>query len=506
MPSPVHEFDIVIIGSGAGGGTVAAELAPLCAQGVRIAVLELGPRFRPEDLRGTELEMADKLYFDGGGSFTRDRAMTLAFGRGYGGSTVVYTGTSLKAPARVVADWGLDGLTPADVHARSDKYMAQNNVHLLPEDLINENNRLFRDGCRTLGYRTEQFPVNVKDCRGSGHCNLGCEFGAKQGTHRVQLPAAEQQGVQMVTNCRVDRIGDRVCEVTVRSPGYGEPSLWPDGRYQVRAKVVVVAAGAVNTPALLLRSRLPVDLPALGRYFTCHPALILVGQHGRPIVNCLGHPKSYCCDQFADKEGFLLETCMYFPFVTAKSLAGFGAEHRQLMERMDHVQMILALAFDHAEPSNRVTVDRQGDPVVDYRLSPAVLGSLRSAMVNAARIFFAAGARRVHAPAASKFFLEPADEPHLDELISPAGMKLGKVPITAAHPMGGCRMGTDRATSVTDSWGRVHGIPWLYVADSSLFPSSAEANPYLTVMALADRVAEGIRNRIPDLLAASPSA
>ncbi len=489
----LREFDVVIIGSGAGGGTVAAELAPLCREGVRIAVLEAGPRFRPDDLRGPEIAAAEKLYVDGGGFFTRDRAMTLAFARGYGGSTQVYTGTSLKIPAKVVADWGVAGLTPDDVHRRSDKYMAQNNVHLLPDELINDNNKLFRDGCRKLGYRVEQFPVNIKACRGSGHCNLGCEHGAKQGTNIVQLPAAERQGVEVVTDCHVQRLGDRTCHVTVEPRGYGIPSRWPAGRYEVRAKVVVVAAGAISSPALLLRSRLPAKLAALGRYFTCHPALILVAQHAAALSNFHGHPKSYCSDQFAESEGYLLETCMYFPFVTAKSMAGFGSEHREIMSRMDHLQMILALAFDHATASNRVSTDRHGGPVVDYTLAPAVLRSLRGAMVKAARIFFAAGARRVHAPAARKFFLEPADEPNLESWIPQEGMQLGKVPITAAHPMGGCRMGTDPGTSVTDSWGRVHGLPWLYVADASLFPSSAEANPYLTVMALADRVAEGIR-------------
>jgi len=78
------EFDIVIVGSGAGGGTVAKELSALCRDGVRIAVLECGPRLREEEYTGREVEMADRLYFDGGGVLTRDRSVTLAFGRAYG--------------------------------------------------------------------------------------------------------------------------------------------------------------------------------------------------------------------------------------------------------------------------------------------------------------------------------------------------------------------------------------------------------------------------------------
>src|SRR5439155_15863429 len=128
-------------------------------------------------------------------------------------------------------------------------------------------------------------------------------------------------------------IADRVCEAVVVDPGVGAASAWAPGRYRVRAKTIVVSAGAVNSPALLLRSGF--TMPALGRYFTAHPALILVAQHDRPITNYFGHPKSYYCDEFSSSKGFMLETCMYFPFVTARSLTGFGAEHSELMKSMD---------------------------------------------------------------------------------------------------------------------------------------------------------------------------
>jgi choline dehydrogenase-like flavoprotein len=291
----------------------------------------------------------------------------------------------------------------------------------------------------------------------------------------------------------------------VRERDFGEPSAWAPGRYEVRARVVVVAAGAVGSPALLLRSNLH-ELPALGRYFTCHPALILVGQHDRPITNYQGHPKSYCVDRFASTERFLLETCMYFPFTTARSLGGFGPEHAELMSRMDTLQMILALALDEARADNRVTVDRAGNPVVDYRLSPEVLDSLLASMKAAARIFFAAGAKRVHCPASRSFFLEPRDASRLDDAIVREELIPGKTTITSAHLMGGCGMGVNPRTSVTDSWGEVHGAPWLFVADASLFPSCARINPYVTVMALADRVAERVRSRVRELARPEPVA
>lgn len=493
---PELAFDVVIVGSGAGGGTVARELSRLCKAGKRIAVLEWGPRLREEEFTGGELDMASKLYFDAGGFLTRDKTMTLAFAKQYGGSTVVYTGTSLTLPKETLERWAVPGLDHDDLLRRSQKYLEENNVHKLEPGHVNDNNRLFRAGCEKLGYRVLQFPINVKGCQGSGLCNLGCPNAAKQGTNRVQLPEAQRNGVTVVTNCRVDTVDDRSVCATVKNPAFGEPSTWPEDAYRIRAETVVVCAGAVNSPALLFRSGFGEKLPALGRYFTAHPAFILVGQHEKPITNYFGHPKSYYCDEFAASKGFLLETCMYFPFVTAKNVAGFGEEHSALLRHMDRLQMILVLALDAARAENRVLIDRNGEPIVDYTLSDPVLDSLLESMKVSARIFFAAGAERVHAPAGKKFFVERAEQGRLDELIVREKLLPGRVSITSAHLMGGCRMGRDADRSVCDSWGRVHGTDWLYVADASLFPGCSEINPYVTIMALADRVAEGISRRM----------
>ncbi|MCP4900805.1 MAG: hypothetical protein GY906_27890 [bacterium] len=447
------EYDIVIVGSGAGGGAVAKELAPLCSEGVRVAVLEWGSKLRQDEYTGREVEMAGKLYFDSGGVLTKDRTMTLAYGRAYGGSTVVYTGTSLSMPAEVVDRWGVPGLDHGDLQERSRKYLVENNVHLLEEDELNDNNRLFRDGCAKMGYRVEQFPINVKDCRSSSLCNLGCPNGAKQGTHQVQLPVAEAGGVEVITNCKVENVDQQEVIATVANPDYGEPSAWQPGKYRVKAKVVVVSGGAVNSPALLLRSGFGRTLPMLGRYLTLHPALILVGEHAQPISNFAGHPKSFYCDEFWRSHGFLLETCMYFPFTTSKNMIGFGAEHSELMRAFPRLQMILVLALDPARADNRVLVDREGEPVVDYTLTDDVLDSLHESMKTSARIFFAAGATRVHAPAGKRFLINAEDADRIDDLIPRAKVKPGKISITSAHLMGGCRMGSDASDSVTDTWG-----------------------------------------------------
>ena len=137
-------------------------------------------------------------------------------------------------------------------------------------------------------------------------------------------------------------------------------------------------------------------------------------------------------------------------------------------------------------------VNRAGQPVVHYRFTPYVIESMVRATRASARIFFAAGAVRVHAPSADPPLIEAEDAGRLDQLIDRRHFLLGKISISAAHLMGGCGMGRTASDSVTDAWGRVHGMPWLRVADASLFPDSLEINPYLTVMALADRTAEGV--------------
>jgi choline dehydrogenase-like flavoprotein len=489
-------YDVVVVGSGAGGGTVAQTLAPLVAAGKRVLVLEQGPRFQDADFTGHELEMAEHVYVEGGGFLTADGTMTLAFGQGYGGSTVVYTGTSLIAPERVIRNWAVPGLEFADVDRRSRRFMAENNVHLLGPDELNDNNRLFVEGCRAVGYHAEQFPLNLRGCKGSSLCNLGCPNAAKQGTNRVQLPNAERQGVEVVTRAEAVGIGDRQLRVRVHPKppgGKGLESEWPVGDYDISATIIVLAAGSIGTSALLLRSGLSGLPSGLGRGFTCHPAHILVAEHPEPITNDVGHPKSFFMDR-AEAEGYVLETCMYFPFITAKNLTGFGTAHSTLMQAFPRLQMILVLACDKAIPENRITVGRDGKPVVHYRFTPEVIRSMVRATRASARIFFGAGALRVHAPSADPPLIEAHDVTGLDVMIDERYFQLGKISISAAHLMGGCAMGRDRNDSVTDAWGRVHGLPWLRVADASLFPDSLEINPYLTIMALADRVAEAVRD------------
>lgn len=493
MAEMILNYDIVIIGSGAGGGTVAKELSILCQKGLKIALLEWGGHFEKQDNTRREIEMAQKYYFDFGGFQTSTQDLTLAFARAVGGSTTVYTGTSLTAPHEVFDRWKVPGIDLKDLGPRYEKYIRENNVHLYPAEEINENNKLFVEGCKKLGWSVKQFPVNTRGCMGLGTCNLGCAVHAKQGTAVVQIPVAVKNGVELISFCKVNKIEDHDVVAEIIPAEFGlKPSALPPGHYRFRARKIVVCGGAMNSAPLLLRSLGDKRLPALGRYFTCHPALILVGEHPRKITNITGHPKSFYCDEFHHSDRFLLETCIYYPFTLSKNLMGYGEELDELMSHFRQLQMILVLAIDEPEAHNRVTIDRQGNPVVHYRFSQKTKQALVKAIQCSSKIFFAAGARRVHAPAMQKFLITREEMDKIENLITEQNFKLGKVSISAAHLMGGCRMGENPQTSVTNSWGKVHGFKDLYVADSSLFPAASEVNPYLTIMALADRVAEGM--------------
>ena len=309
----------------------------------------------------------------------------------------------------------------------------------------------------------------------------------------------------MVTRAEVMRVEDRAVVVRVTEKGAGakgRPSEWQPGEYHISAATIVLCGGSIGSSALLLRSGFRDRLPALGQGFTCHPAHILVAEHDHTITNDVGHPKSYFLDRAAEK-GYVLETCMYFPFVTAKNLTGLGESHARLMRAFPRLQMILVLAVDRASDGNRIAVDRHGRPVVHYKLARGTVRSLVEATRMSSRIFFAAGAQRVHAPSARPPLLERADANRIDELVAERHFLPGTISVSAAHLMGGCAMGRTPRESVTDSYGRVHGVPWLRVADSSLFPDALQINPYVTVMALADRVAEGVREEAGTLAAAA---
>jgi long-chain-alcohol oxidase len=489
-----RDYDVVIVGSGAGGATVAARLAALARSGARIALLEAGPHYTKDYFTQRELEMMGLLWHNGAWP-TRDGAITLAAGKGVGGSTMIYTGVTFRLPDAVAGEWAVPGLTADDLRPRFERLEAELSVTEPGPDLENDNNRLFREACGKLGWPVEKIRLNVKGCEQMGSCNLGCALGAKQGTLEVQVPEAVAAGIELIPNCTVDRVAEGKVQARVApAPAGTAAGPWPEGEVEINARHVVLAGGCPGTAGIMLRSGLGRELPLLGRYVTMHPALTVYGIYPRPIKNYRGFPKVWYTPQFSASHHYFIETAFYYPFVSTKHLGLWGRQLTEVMKAYPRFMTTIILNHDPARPGNRVVLDRAGLPAIDYTLAPESIAALVHAQVSAARLFFAAGCERVIMPCADRpvFGAGEVEDARLPEFISARNFILNKMPLASAHPQGGCRMGRDRSDSVTDGRGRVHGLPWLRVADASLFPTSSHVNPYLTIMALADRVAEAL--------------
>ncbi len=487
-----REYDVVVVGSGAGGGAVADRLIPLAKKGAKIAVLEAGPHFTKEDFTQRELEMMG-LFWYGGAWPLKNGSITLAAGKAVGGSTVVYTGVTFRVPDEVLEDWAVPELDSSDLAPRFDRIEKDINVITPGEDMVNDNNRLFKEGCEKLGWPVETIRLNLKGCDQNGYCNLGCAAGGKRGTLEVQIPRAIEAGIDIIPNCEVERVaGGKVYARVTEAPDGSRPGPWPAGGVEIGARRVVLAAGSPGTPAILLRSGFGSSLKTLGQYFTVHPALTVYGVYPGPIKNYRGFPKTYYTPKFSDSHGHYIETAFYYPFVSTKHLGLWGMELKNTMKQYDRFMTMIILNHDEALPTNRIELDKKGRPVLNYKISEATVESLCHAQAQAARIFFAAGCEKAIMPCADRKVFkkgEVADE-DLEKFIDKRNFIPIKMPLSSAHPQGGARMGRDERDSVTDGWGKVHGQDWLYVADASLFPKSSHVNPYLTIMALADRVGQ----------------
>lgn len=491
------ELDVLIIGSGAGGGTVADQLSHLCEQGARIAIAEAGPWFTREHFNMRETDMLG-LFVDRGAVPSDNFEIAVTAASCVGGSTSVYTGVTFRAPEGLVDEWsrdyGLSDLSEQDIQARFPIIEEQINAHFPGRDYENENNRVFRHGCDALGWPLKEFRVNIDDCERCGFCNLGCPYAAKRGTLEVQVPRAIERGVELIPNCRITRLHDDGAEGVIgEAPDGTRASDRGTGAVRFRAKTVVLAAGTLGSSALLQRSQLPDLGSAVGRYITLHPALTSFARMEQSVRGFDGFPKLYYTDQFSESHHYYIETAFYFPFMTAKSLPGFGSELKRFMASYGNLSCALTLVHDEAERDNRIEVEGEGIRV-HYRLSEQTRAALVHAQRSAGELYFAAGAKEYVSLISKRFSVTDASELH--DNIDDSELMSGKVVVSSAHPMGGCRMGCDPATSVTDSWGRVHAHPSIVVADASLFPTSTKVNPYLTIMAFAQRAAEGIEQRL----------
>ena len=524
---PTHEpmtleADVVVVGSGSGGGVVAAELA---SAGRSVVVLEAGPFVDEGAMPTDELDAYSRLYLNHGLLATWDAAILLLAGSGVGGGTLVNWMTTIAPPASVREAWrrdhGLDGLHDggpwtADVTALEAELAVSESTWIPPKD-----DAVLR-GAAELGWQAAPIRRNSPGCDDCGSCAFGCRRGAKRSGIRAHLATAFLAGARIVPRVRVTRVlleGRRAVGVEglalMPDPRTGEPVPDPEvpggvrvRTLRVRAPQVVVAAGALRTPAILERSGL--RHPSIGRYLRIHPVSGVLTRMSTPVELWRGTMQGARCDEFvigtADREGYVIESAPGHPGLLAQAVPWEdAAAHAALMADARHVGAFVAITRDGGE--GRTSVTRAGGVRIDYRLDRVGVATLRHAVASMARMARASGALDIMVPGTRPAWFRSGDaaagaaafEEYVDGLAT-FDFSPNRGTVFSAHQMGTARMGTRPRDHPCDPDGRVRVgarddtvVGGLYVADSSLFPTGLGVNPMLTVMALARRVARTVR-------------
>lgn len=466
--------DAVVIGSGAGGAMAARTLA---RAGMSVVIVEEGRRFTAAEFRERPpLDRFLELYRDGGASLALGRPpVLLPTGRGVGGTTLVNCGTSYRTPDRVLRRWAGLGIDTGRLDGLLDEVEETLQVQRQPLEAIGRNGMLIMEGARKLGWRVEPLRRNAPGCDGCCQCVVGCPHNVKNGVHLNALPQACASGARILTYARADRI------LTERGRASGVRVCRPDGSaLEILAPLVIVAAGAMQTPPLLRRSGLGGH-SQLGHNLAVHPATSLAGRFEEPVVSWRGVLQSVGVEELHD-EGILIEATASPPGMSSFILPGAGRALRGQLDGVDHLAVIGTMIAD--EPSGRVYGRRAAVPRYDLARTDAV--KVRRAMVAMGRILFAAGATEVLTGLPRRPVARTVGE--LTEIVS--SISMAEVHLAGFHPTGTARAGADPDRSPVGTDGRLRGVDGVYIADASVLPTCPEVNPQLSIMAMALSVAE----------------
>jgi choline dehydrogenase-like flavoprotein len=477
------ECGVVIVGSGAGGATVAAELAEA---GVDVVVLEEGGYHTTESFRPETGRALRTLYRDGGGGATIGRPSVLfAEGRCVGGSTVVNGGMSWRTPAKVLDRWakqdGVLEIGEAEMDPYFARFEASHSVGLQDPETIGRNSLLLKAGADAKGWAILANRRNQLHCAGTSNCSNGCPTGAKRSMAVTSIPRALAFGARVIADCRVDRVtvsGRTVTGVTghvVRPGGRAGP------RVAVRARAVFVAGGAIETPALLTRSGLRSASGRLGRNLSLHPNANVVAFFDSDVTGWQGVHQAFQIREFL-AEGIMISAQNLTPSMLAGVLPGHGRRLGELMADYNRIVTAGPLIEDTGTGQVR-NVPGLGTRVF-YRFTEQDAARCVRGVELTAEALFAAGARRVVLPFnGAPEVRDPGDLRRL--LARPVPRR--SIELYSIHLMGTARMSEDPRRGVVDSFGAFHGMRGLFVADASVFPGPTGINPMETVIALAMR-------------------
>ncbi|WP_053231309.1 GMC family oxidoreductase N-terminal domain-containing protein [Sandaracinus amylolyticus] len=491
-----RDCDVVVVGSGAGGATVATELA---LAGQRVIVIEEG-RHVPADQYGAmrQSESLRHVWREGGltAAFGIGGAPTVnvTMGKVVGGSSVCTGGVCFRVPGFVLDEWsremGIPGMTATGLDPFYSHVEKAIHVEEVPVSMRSRSTELFAIGAEKLGRPVKPMRRNTRGCDGCGRCNFGCPHVAKLSVDVSYLPRAIAAGAEVWSQCLVERV--RVANgraIGVEGRLLNGPRGAKGGRLRVRAKRVVVACGGIHTPVLLQASGLGGIGSHVGKHLTLHPGFRVYARFDEKVRGWAGAMQSAYSDAL-EHEGITMNSLFVPASVIAATMPGAGPDHVRLAEQVGQIAMFGAMVHD--EGGGYVVRNPFGrEPLVLYRCSKKDVGAFWKGIRAVGETFLEAGAKELFLPILGSHGLTP------DQF---RALELERTPVTrlecaSQHPLGTARMGTSAAHGAVDPWGESWDVKELFVADASILPSSLGVNPQLTVMAMATRIAWHLRER-----------
>ena len=486
------EADVIIIGTGAGGG-VSAEV--LSQAGFNVIMIEEGNLHTSTDFKMDEVDSYGKLYQEGAARATKDGAINIFQGRTVGGTTAVNWTSSFRTPGETLQHWanhhGVKGASAEEMQPYFEKMEQRLNIEKWAA-APNMNNDILKQGCEKNGWSWGVIPRNVKGCMDLGYCGMGCPANAKQSMLITTVPEALKNGAQLYYRCSAHKLNFSKHKVeSVTCHALGADNKTPTGvTLTFKAPHIVLSGGAINNPGLLKRSDAPDPHDRIGKRTTIHPVNATVAQMDETVDPFYGAPQSIYSDHFQwnvkDHMGFKLEVPPMHPVMGSQILGFHGLELVETIKDLPRLQATLALmrdGFHEDSQGGSVELDHKDKPVLDYPISDYLWEGLRKSYHAMVEVQFAAGAKKVmpvHHD--GRFYDNLAD---CKKAIDALDMKEHRARIMTAHLMGGCAMGEDPSQSVVNSQSRFHHADNLYVIDGSLFPTSIGANPQLSIYGLA---------------------
>jgi choline dehydrogenase-like flavoprotein len=501
--------DVAIIGSGAGAG-ITAEL--LAKAGLKVVIIEEGPLKSSTDFKQKESEAYPQLYQESAARKTEDKAINILQGRCVGGSTTVNWTSSFRTPASTLKFWQDHyGLADYSVDALAPYFdQAERRLNITPWLVApNENNDLLRRGAAKLGIPAAAIARNVKGCWNLGSCGMGCPTNAKQSMLVTTIPAALDLGAQLLTETRAElfelangKVTALICRPVMPNSAPAQVER-AQAAIKIVAKHYVLAGGAINSPAVLLRSGAPDPHGRLGTRTFLHPVVMSSSVFEQKVEGWNGAPQTIYSDHFLETQaidgvmGYKLEAPPLHPLIFASLVPGMGAAQHELLAGFPHTHTLLALlrdGFHDQSPGGKVKLRGHDSAVLDYPLTDYVLQGGRRALLTMMEIQFAAGAKNV-------FPLHEMAKPYTTwaearDAVNALPMQPRLTKFVSAHVMGGCGLAGSEKLGVT----RPDGVHWqienLSIHDGSLFPTSIGANPQLSIYGAVNRLAQGLVKRL----------